>query len=132
MQCKWTEIEQPNADGWRRVKCMRCGRTTAPTPHPHAQILATCRVLGYGDYLAALLSLFGLTRGRTEWIARLFGKQGCGCDGRQESVNKWGEKITAAALRLVNRLGLSHPPSTVAKSEENQVDQAADIAGGEE
>ena len=42
MQCQWEAAGAPDADGWRRVRCIRCGLVTAPTPHPFSMIHSRC------------------------------------------------------------------------------------------
>jgi hypothetical protein len=93
MYCTFIPISEPDERGWRTWKCSReaCGRATAPTPHEANRIFATCRVWGWGDRLAWLLWMVGITKERVEWVT---GKP-CNCDENQHAMNTWGERLRA-------------------------------------
>jgi|GEM_PF-4234113 len=101
MNCKWADHGEPDARGWRRVKCTRpaCGITSGYTPHPHERIFATCKVWGWGDYLAASLAMVGITSERVSW---LIGRE-CECARRQEEFNTFGERVQAWYKRRLAR-----------------------------
>ncbi len=105
MNCKWEDFGEPDARGWRRVRCTRkaCGITSAPTPHAHEQIYCTCKVWGWGDYLTVCLAMVGITSERLSW---LLGRE-CECARRQESLNTWGEKCQAWFKRRLRSLSPS-------------------------
>jgi hypothetical protein len=97
MRCDFKPITEPDEQGQRSYECWRegCGRKTAPTPHGPDKIHATCRVIGWGDYVTYYLALLGLTKQRVQWLTR----KPCGCEARQEAINTWGERLRAWWLR---------------------------------
>jgi hypothetical protein len=97
MLCQWEDTLDVDERGWRKVRCTRCGRLSGYTPHPHERIFATCRVLGWGDYVSLFLALFGITKGRANAVARRLGFRNCRCRERQERVNRAGEALRALA-----------------------------------
>lgn len=101
MRCKWKDITEPDAKGFRRVQCVRpaCGIKSAPTNQPHERIHCTCKVWGWGDYLAAGLQLIGITSQEISW---LIGRD-CGCARRQEALNTWGEWIQDKVRQLLRK-----------------------------
>lgn len=88
MNCQFQPTDEPDDNGRRKYRCIRCGRNTAPTASERDRIFATCRVIGLGDYVTYWLALFGLTKERVEWFT---GKP-CGCAQRQKSLNTFGER----------------------------------------
>ena len=95
MKCDWEEYGLPtNDEGWRTVRCKRCGFITAPTPHSFDRIDKECVYLGVGDYVAHGLAAFGITKERVAWVREKFGGSGCGgCPERQEELNELGKKL---------------------------------------
>lgn len=87
MKCLFEEFEAAEA-GRRRVRCKLCGRVTAPTGSDITRIHAQCSKRGWGDYLAYWIAFYlGITKAD---LNRLLGKD-CGCQKRQEKVNRLGE-----------------------------------------
>lgn len=100
----WVQHGDKDHRGWRRMKCARCGLLLHPTPHePHQIHAKACSVLGWGDYVSAFLSLFGITKSRVNWFTTKLVKRDCGCDDRQEAINDAGWRITGWAKRLLTR-----------------------------
>ena len=97
MKCDWEEFDAPDEHGYRKVRCRRkgCGRVTGRTPHVLGKIHATCRVWGWGDYVAAFFARLGITKG---YVSQLTGRD-CGCQKRQEKLNTLGERVRKWLLR---------------------------------
>lgn len=90
MRCDFQPITDPADSGQRRYKCARCGQETAPTPFGPDRIHATCRIPGWGDYVAYYIAwCTGITKAD---MKRWFG--GCKCQERQEKLNTWGERFS--------------------------------------
>jgi hypothetical protein len=115
MNCIWEEIEAPDKQGWRKVRCVRCGRLTGKTPHTFDRIYATCRLNGLGDYVSWCLAKIGLTKDRWArfllrigWLKEVPVKGCGGCERRQLVLNEWGERWRQrylAARSICRRLG---------------------------
>ena len=89
MNCKWEDTGERDDRGWRRVRCVRCGLTTNPTPHSFDKIHSQCRVWGLGDYAAYGLMHVGITSERVSWLL----KKPCHCGERQEAANEAGWRV---------------------------------------
>jgi len=61
--------------------CKRCGRACFSK-----DLYRNCRRPGLGDRVAAALSALGITKER---VSRAVGGD-CGCQKRQEKLNRWG------------------------------------------
>lgn len=98
MRCTFQPVTEPDERGWRTYQCSRdgCKLKTAPTPHGPEKIFATCRVIGWGDYVTYYLALLGITKQRIEWITR----KPCGCEERASQLNSWGERLRAWWLQV--------------------------------
>ena len=83
MQCDFEEFEPAREDGWRRMRCTRCGLITAPTPHPPEMIHAVCQKRGLGDYIAIGLAYVGIT---SALVSSIIGRP-CNCPQGQEWFN---------------------------------------------
>jgi hypothetical protein len=96
MKCDFKPSTEPDENGFKRWKCARpeCGFQTGPTPHGPELFrnFPSCRVPGLGDYAAHWLTILtGITKADlTRWLGK-----DCGCDGRQEKLNTWGERLRA-------------------------------------
>lgn len=108
MKCKWSETDKDCPEGRRSMTCVRCGLSLC-VPLATERIHATCRVPGWGDYLAHfLVTWFGVDKDRfTKWV-RLIRPQatGCGCQPRQEVVNEVGwlfERLWRAIRMILRR-----------------------------
>jgi hypothetical protein len=100
--CLWKDVAGSQAeDGKRRVKCERCGTTTAPTIHPVERIHGRCRAFPFwweaGHWAALLLEAIGLSKRRWAWLwskAGMVEPTGCGsCAAREKWLNTWGGKL---------------------------------------
>jgi hypothetical protein len=90
MNCLWRDITEPNANGWRNVVCVRCGKV-GTSPYSHDRIISTCRAEtaeerrrinrgeGPGRELKLLIAQFGETP-TTE----------CKCEAMARRMNHWG------------------------------------------
>jgi len=81
---------EKSADDPLRWECRYCERYVI-TRHERSHVvgeLACNRKLGLGDYVAKGLGTFGVKK-----------KQGCGCDKRQEKLNRIGERVVKALRR---------------------------------
>lgn len=90
----------PVGDG--SFRCRRCQRLPVwPNDHSDpARIHATCRLPGVGDWAAYYLAWFGLTKDRVRRVKGWLGLQRkCGCQERQETVNRWGHRLRRAWAR---------------------------------
>lgn len=99
MKCTWEDVSI-DAQGRRVVKCVRCGWISKPTPHSHDKIHRNCTALPmpheWGHWLAFLLSMFGLTKGRYIAAKAAIGlNPSCGCDRRESSYNALGARFAA-------------------------------------
>lgn len=56
-----------------------------PTGTPPAEVRR-----GLGDWVAAVLAFFGVTKER---VAKATGKPACGCAARQQRLNEFGKKL---------------------------------------
>lgn len=95
MKCDFENAEEPNAEGYRRVRCKRCAfLSPAATMQPLEKCHRECDMIGIGDYVAHGLSAFGITKERVAWVRGMFGGTGCGgCPERQEALNEVGKKL---------------------------------------
>lgn len=48
--------------------------------------------VGLGDAVAMLFSSVGVTKNRAQTVAKAFGFDDCGCQGRQDAINDAGRK----------------------------------------
>lgn len=113
MNCDWQEIETPDARGWRRVRCSRCGLSTAPTPSPLDNIFSQCKAAPFEPTPSPpplaepeIDELMGeadktLIGSRLKELFAAIGFPPCGgCDQRAEWLNKahkWLRGVTAQA-----------------------------------
>lgn len=67
--------------------CLKCGYQWSK-PYEKAP-KRNCSHRGLGDYVAAALAFFGITKRR---VSRILGRD-CGCSGKQEVLNELGEKL---------------------------------------
>ena len=51
------------------------------------------REMGLGDWVAKTLGDAGITKERVQRLANAIGIEDCGCEQRQEWLNKMGEKV---------------------------------------
>lgn len=103
MNCTFEEIEPPQSDGKRRLRCSTCGRTVRVRSEAE-RTFARCKLstdpivvpplpkLGLGDWIAISLERLGITKER---VARLLGPvvSDCGCRARQEALNRLGARV---------------------------------------
>lgn len=84
-QCKFVSMD----GGWR---CGVCGRTVKMAlPKPP---IASCGPQpGLGDMVASGLAAIGITKDLAQAAASAFGIKDCGCAGRQEALNRIGERL---------------------------------------
>ena len=93
--CSFENVDEPDAKGFRLVRCTRCGFTSPrPTNSPLERCHRNCDRPGLGDYVKYGLAAFGITQERVAWVRGMFGGTGCGgCPERQEALNEAGKKI---------------------------------------
>lgn len=103
MNCTWETYGKADKRGWRRVRCVRCGLVTAPTPHDNNRIHSTCRkppsAWDWGYWIGIALSMAGITKDR---VAAVSGGKKCGCNKRQSTLDGIGNRI-ARRLRRCSR-----------------------------
>ena len=82
-------------DGDCAFRCERCGRLAFPRTHCEPKrIHAVCRVPGVGDWLAYYLAWLGVTKDRVRRVKGWLGlARQCGCQERQEKLNRWGHRL---------------------------------------
>lgn len=94
------------------ARCSRCGQKTGWTPHEPSKIHAHCREWPswweLGSWFALLISALGITKHRVKAVAKWLGIP-CGCDGREEALNKAGWMIKNLADPLVQTLLIRLP-----------------------
>lgn len=93
MKCSFERVQSGNKSAMR---CVVCGRTVSRTS---GIVVANCRASnktpavnsspGLGDMVAAGLSAVGITKER---VSALVGGD-CGCQARQEALNRLGHKL---------------------------------------
>lgn len=84
MNCQWEYTGEPNARGWRFVRCLVCGLRAGPTPHAFDRIYSPCRgvpITRPGSELAAILKSVGLEPDAADT---------CGCRAMLLKMNIWG------------------------------------------
>jgi hypothetical protein len=98
MRCDFEPTGEMDEQGWQKWKCSRCERLTGFTPHDAARIHATCRVPGWGDYVAWGISRYlGITKDDVKkWVGW------CPCEQNQNLLNRLGHW----AAKSLNRLSL--------------------------
>ena len=69
-------------------RCTRCG---AIARNPAARRNCAASRPGLGDRVAHALATVGVTKERANDVAVAIGLPGCGCDQRQETLNKVGK-----------------------------------------
>lgn len=107
MNCDWTNDEQPDEHGKRRVRCVRCGLLLKrPISKPFSSIMSECLAwprwheLGYWTELA--LASVGLRESRVNWMRYMLGLTGpCGCDRRKVALNAVGRLVSRWLTRPV-------------------------------
>ena len=97
MLCNFAPHDVPEP-GLRRHVCTRCGYVTKPIPDLGQRIKRRCDRKGLGDYLAYWLVFLGITKAR---VRELVGGE-CGCESRQQALNRIGWELSdrwASALK---------------------------------
>jgi hypothetical protein len=49
-------------------------------------------IVGLGDMVAAGLGAVGITKDRVQAVAKSIGVEDCGCQARQDAMNRFGQK----------------------------------------
>lgn len=96
MPCQFKEFEPARDDGWRRMRCERCGLTSGYTPHPPEKIFVDVEC-GVGRGLVVGESVIvrpqaGVGMEMLELLHSLGAEphSSCNCAARAAEMNVWG------------------------------------------
>jgi len=73
-----------------------CGRSVPPGGRSEER---ECVAFGLGDAVASGLSAVGITKDRVQKVASIFGVSDCGCEKRQEALNRFSRRILSPQAR---------------------------------
>ena len=96
MRCEFTTSETGTTH--RIVVCIRCGKVRRVPLSSENRLIFNCKAqpfwYEFGHWLSLFLQAVGITQVRYLWLKGKLGltKQ-CGCAGRTESLNTWGDRL---------------------------------------
>ncbi len=110
--CKLQLIDEYDERGWQGCTCPRCNRKPIFAPDPPEKRKGDpvwCKAWPWWHEFGYIFSIFleaiFLDEPRWIWIKTQFGFQPkCGCQQRQDSLNRFGEWLRSAALSVWRRL----------------------------